>query len=174
MKTLTDPSWVFSAFNYFEFMNAERVMACFDRMKRSAYTPQKYLASTPPLPPSSSPDLAPKRTTLLCYCFGASGAGKATLLRTLSESSPSREAPLRSSRPPTDIRCSPIDPEAQYYLAAQVFDPGHDEEVLSDKTRMQQCDVICWLYNTADEYSFPYILELMVRFFVLTWRSVMY
>lgn len=44
----------------------------------------------------------------------------------------------------------------------QEFGPNVDAEILQNKKRMDQCDVVCLVYDSADVNSFAYVASLVV------------
>jgi mitochondrial Rho GTPase 1 len=51
---------------------------------------------------------------------------------------------------------------AEKYLVMQEFGPNVDAEVLQNRKRMESCDVICLVYDSADVNSFAYVASLLV------------
>jgi Ras family protein T1 len=46
----------------------------------------------------------------------------------------------------------------------QEFGPNLDSEVLQNKKRMDACDLICMVYDSADANSFAYVATLREKF----------
>ncbi len=47
----------------------------------------------------------------------------------------------------------------------QEFGPAFDAEVLQNKKKLDACDLICMVYDSADTNSFAYVAGLRVGFF---------
>jgi Ras family protein T1 len=51
---------------------------------------------------------------------------------------------------------------SEKYLVMQEFGPNLDSEVLQNKKKMELCDLVCMVYDSADANSFAYIANLRV------------
>jgi Ras family protein T1 len=49
-------------------------------------------------------------------------------------------------------------------LVMQEYGPQFDAEILQNKSKMQACDVACFLYDSGDANSFQYVADLQSRF----------
>jgi mitochondrial Rho GTPase 1 len=50
----------------------------------------------------------------------------------------------------------------------QEYGPNFDAEVLQNKKRLDQCDLICMIYDSADANSFAYVANLRVSVNLIT------
>lgn len=51
---------------------------------------------------------------------------------------------------------------AEKYLVMQEVEPKQVSEILSSKKRLDQCDLLCFVYDTSDANSFEYVAALRV------------
>lgn len=51
---------------------------------------------------------------------------------------------------------------AEKYLVMQEVEPSQVAEILSSKKRLEQCDLLCFVYDTSDANSFEYVAALRV------------
>jgi len=51
---------------------------------------------------------------------------------------------------------------AEKYLVMQEVEPNQVAEILSSKKRLDQCDLLCFVYDTSDANSFGYVAALRV------------
>lgn len=52
---------------------------------------------------------------------------------------------------------------AEKYLVMQEVEPKQVSEILSSKKRLDQCDLLCFVYDTSDANSFEYVAALRVK-----------
>ncbi len=52
---------------------------------------------------------------------------------------------------------------AEKYLVMQEVEPNQVSEILSSKKKLDQCDLLCFVYDTSDANSFGYVAALRVR-----------
>lgn len=45
------------------------------------------------------------------------------------------------------------------------YGPQFDIEVLSNKRKLESCDVLCFIYDSNDPHSFAYVANLRVNLF---------
>ena len=43
------------------------------------------------------------------------------------------------------------------------YGPQYDIEVLSNKKKLESCDVLCFIYDSNDPHSFAYVANLRVN-----------
>lgn len=51
---------------------------------------------------------------------------------------------------------------AEKYLVMQEVEEKQVAEILSNKKRLDQCDLLCFVYDTSDANSFEYVAALRV------------
>ncbi|KAI8825154.1 EF hand associated-domain-containing protein [Fimicolochytrium jonesii] len=103
-----------------------------------------------------------QRNVFLCYVFGATGAGKTSLLRS-HVNKPFTERYTPTTRSYSVVNSVEIN-GVEKYLVMQEFGPKFDSEVLQNKKRLEACDVLCFLYDSGDVNSFAYVASLRNRF----------
>ncbi len=52
------------------------------------------------------------------------------------------------------------------------YGPQFDSEILSNRKKLEACDVLCFVYDSSDPHSFAYVAQLRVSFFCLSWVSI--
>lgn len=52
---------------------------------------------------------------------------------------------------------------AEKYLVMQEVESSQVAEILSSKKKLEQCDLLCFVYDTSDANSFEYIYSLRVN-----------
>ena len=52
---------------------------------------------------------------------------------------------------------------AEKYLVMQEIESSQVPEILSSKRKLDQCDLLCLVYDTSDASSFEYVATLRVR-----------
>ncbi|KAJ3019599.1 ERMES complex Ca(2+)-binding regulatory GTPase gem1 [Thoreauomyces humboldtii] len=102
-----------------------------------------------------------QRNVFLCYVFGATGAGKSQLLRSLVNK------PFTDSYDPTTRSYSVVNSVeiggVEKYLVMQEFGPKFDSEILQNRRKLEACDILCFLYDSGDVNSFAYVANLRNR-----------
>lgn len=56
---------------------------------------------------------------------------------------------------------------AEKYLVMQEVESTQVSEILSSKKKLDQCDLLCFVYDTSDANSFEYVSTLRVRTMLL-------
>ena len=102
------------------------------------------------------------RQVFLAYAFGATGSGKTSLLKNFA-GKPFSESYNPTTKPFSVVNSVEIG-GVEKYLVMQEFGPKGDAEVLSNRKKLEACDVICLVYDSSDVNSFAYIANLRVRF----------
>ncbi|KAJ1553094.1 ERMES complex Ca(2+)-binding regulatory GTPase gem1, partial [Nowakowskiella sp. JEL0078] len=98
------------------------------------------------------------RNVFLCYVFGATGSGKTSLLGGLVNKNFS-ETYVPTLKPSSVVNSVEIG-GAEKYLVMQEFGPGFDREVFQNRKLMEACDMLCFVYDSADANSFTYVANL--------------
>ncbi|SMN18749.1 similar to Saccharomyces cerevisiae YAL048C GEM1 Evolutionarily-conserved tail-anchored outer mitochondrial membrane GTPase which regulates mitochondrial morphology [Maudiozyma saulgeensis] len=52
----------------------------------------------------------------------------------------------------------------QYYLILQEFNEFNETDILRDKRKLKECDVLCLTYDSSDPESFSYIIDLFKKY----------
>ncbi|CAJ0823011.1 13734_t:CDS:10, partial [Entrophospora sp. SA101] len=104
-----------------------------------------------------------QRNVFLVYVLGAAGSGKTSLLRAFvnkefvqEHSSTTRTFNVVNS---VEIKGS------EKYLVLQEFGSRYEAEILQNKRKLDNCDLLCFVYDSNDADSFSYIVELRVNHF---------
>ncbi|CAJ0864264.1 5117_t:CDS:10 [Entrophospora sp. SA101] len=99
-----------------------------------------------------------QRNVFLVYVLGAAGSGKTSLLRAFvnkefvqEHSSTTRTFNVVNS---VEIKGS------EKYLVLQEFGSRYEAEILQNKRKLDNCDLLCFVYDSNDADSFSYIVEL--------------
>lgn len=99
-----------------------------------------------------------QRSVFCCYVFGGPKSGKTQLLRSFINNH------FSSSYTPTSKTFSAVNSVeikgAEKYLVIREFGSVNDLDVLKDKSQMELCDVLCYVYDSSDPHSFAYLARL--------------
>lgn len=102
------------------------------------------------------------RDVFLCFVFGAAGSGKSTILRSFVD------LPFEEHYAPTTAGYSVVNSVeingCEKYLVLQECGPSLDAEILQNRRRMDQVDIILMVYDSTDTNSFAYLAGLRERF----------
>jgi len=103
-----------------------------------------------------------QKNVFSCYVFGSRGSGKTALLRGLVNK------PFEKDYIPTTNRfCAVNSVEVngiEKYLVMQEFGSNCETDVLKDKSKLDQADVIVFVYDSSDVNSFAYIAGLRTQY----------
>ncbi|KAJ3338174.1 ERMES complex Ca(2+)-binding regulatory GTPase gem1 [Gonapodya sp. JEL0774] len=103
-----------------------------------------------------------QRNVFLAYVFGATGSGKTSLLRSLA-SKPFNPTYQPTSRPISVVN-SVETGGVEKYLVLTEYPPRQDAEVLGNSRRLEQADVLVWVYDSSDVNSFAYVAGLRKKY----------
>ncbi|RKP17005.1 mitochondrial Rho GTPase [Rozella allomycis CSF55] len=110
------------------------------------------------------------RNTLHCYVFGATGSGKTSLLRRFIGKA------MEDNYTPSTQSYSVVNTAefkgSEKYLIMTEIPPCCDHEYLSNPSKMNACDLICLLYDSADVNSFSYIAQITEQFNLINYPLV--
>lgn len=101
-----------------------------------------------------------QRNVFSCYVFGAPGSGKSSLLKAFVQKPFSEK--YQPTTEPFHVVNSVEMKGAEKYLVMQEVEPRQVSEILSSKKRLDQCDLLCFVYDTSDASSFEYVAALRV------------
>ncbi|KAI8904806.1 EF hand associated-domain-containing protein [Gorgonomyces haynaldii] len=103
-----------------------------------------------------------QRNSFLAYVFGAAGSGKTSLIKSfLGKDYTDNYCP--TNKPYSGVNSVEIN-GAEKYLVMQEFGPNLDAEVLQNRKKMDQCDVVCLVYDSSDVNSFAYVAGLIEKY----------
>lgn len=98
------------------------------------------------------------RTVFNCFVLGSPGCGKTSLLDTFLQRT-YNEIYIPTIHPRTVVNSVELKGGKQHYLILEEL--GQLEPaILANSTRLQQCDVICLVYDSSNPDSFQYLVEL--------------
>ncbi|KNE70213.1 small GTP-binding protein domain [Allomyces macrogynus ATCC 38327] len=97
------------------------------------------------------------RSAFLCYVFGAAGAGKTALLRRFVDK-PVADHYTQTTRPLAVVNAVEVK-GSEVYLVLQEFGSKYESEVLTNRKRLEQCDVALFVYDSSDVNSFAYVAQ---------------
>ncbi|KAA8911120.1 mitochondrial Rho GTPase [Sphaerosporella brunnea] len=103
-----------------------------------------------------------ERTVVLCYVLGSSGCGKSTLLDVfLNKSFNATYHP--TIKPRTAVNSVELQGGKQCYLILEEL--GELEPaILENAARLNECDVVCYAYDSSNPDSFAHVAELRNRY----------
>ncbi|RKO99119.1 hypothetical protein CXG81DRAFT_14979 [Caulochytrium protostelioides] len=103
------------------------------------------------------------RTVFNCLVLGATGAGKTALLRGLIQQ-PFTDKYTPTAEPTRAAVNTVVMHGQEMYLVMQELSPGVASEVLTQRKRLDACDVICLVYDSSDAHSFAYVANLREKY----------
>lgn len=108
------------------------------------------------------------RNVFLCYVVGAAGSGKTSLLRSFL-SKRFRGGELGDvAYEPTSRTMSVVNSVemggGEKYLVLQEFGSKYESEVLRSRKKLEQADVIIYLYDSSDANSFSYVANIREQY----------
>ncbi|KAF1800565.1 P-loop containing nucleoside triphosphate hydrolase protein [Mucor lusitanicus] len=103
-----------------------------------------------------------QRNVFSCYVFGAPGSGKTSLLKAFVHKPFSEK--YQATTEPFHVVNSVEMKGAEKYLVMQEVEPSQVAEILSSKKRLEQCDLLCFVYDTSDANSFEYVAALREKY----------
>ena len=107
-----------------------------------------------------------ERTVFLCYVLGAAQSGKSALLNAFL-SRPFTSTYHPTIKPQTAVNSVELPGGKQCYLILEEL--GELEPaILENQNKLDQCDLLCFTYDSSDPSSFAHILELRQRYPALT------
>ncbi|ABN67419.2 possible rho-like GTPase involved in secretory vesicle transport [Scheffersomyces stipitis CBS 6054] len=105
------------------------------------------------------------RNIFNCFILGAPKSGKSSLLESFLRGSYS-ETYSPTIKPRLCIKDIELRGGKQCYLILEELGV-HESAILENKSRLDQCDVICYAYDSSDPESFQYLVELRDKYSVL-------
>ncbi|KAG2182690.1 hypothetical protein INT44_005670 [Umbelopsis vinacea] len=103
-----------------------------------------------------------QRNVFLCYVFGAPGSGKTSLLKAFVNK------PFSEKYIPTTKSFNVVNSVemkgVEKYLVMQEVGTKNEAEFLSNKKRLDVCDLLCFVYDTSDVSSFEYVAALREKY----------
>jgi Ras family protein T1 len=108
------------------------------------------------------------RNVFLCYVLGATGSGKTSLLRSfVHKGAREGEDSMGPYEPTTKVLSvvNSVEIEgAEKYLVLQEFGSKYESEMLRNTKRVDQADVLIYIYDSSDTNSFSYISNLRQQY----------
>ncbi|ORE09753.1 mitochondrial Rho GTPase [Rhizopus microsporus var. microsporus] len=103
-----------------------------------------------------------QRNVFSCYVFGAPGSGKTSLLKAFVHKPFSEK--YTPTTEPFQVVNSVEMKGAEKYLVMQEVESSRVSEILSNKRKLEQCDLLCFVYDTSDANSFGYVAALREKY----------
>ncbi|KAG5457661.1 MAG: P-loop containing nucleoside triphosphate hydrolase protein [Olpidium bornovanus] len=100
------------------------------------------------------------RNVFQCYVFGAAGSGKTAFLRSFVRKKFS-DAYAPTVRPYSVVNTVEIQ-GCEKHLVLREFGSRFEAEVLASRRKLEQCDLLCFVYDSSDVNSFAYVTNLRV------------
>lgn len=108
-----------------------------------------------------------QRNVFSCYVIGAPGSGKTSLLKAFVQKKFIENSFTdKPTTEPFHVVNSVEMNGSEKYLVMQEVEPNQVSEILSNKKRLDQCDLLCFVYDTSDACSFEYVAALRVGSFI--------
>ncbi|ODQ64320.1 mitochondrial Rho GTPase 1 [Nadsonia fulvescens var. elongata DSM 6958] len=112
------------------------------------------------------------RTVFNCFVLGASASGKSTLLDVFLNK-PFFESYRPTIKPVMAVNSVEMHGGKQCYMILEEL--GELEPaVLENQSRLDECDVLCYTYDSSDPDSFSYLVELRKKFPILDTLPAVY
>ncbi|KAK6456179.1 rho-like GTPase [Scheffersomyces xylosifermentans] len=102
------------------------------------------------------------RNIFNCFILGAPKSGKSSLLESFLRGSYS-ETYSPTIKPRLCIKDIELRGGKQCYLILEELG-DHESAILENQSRLDQCDVICYTYDSSDPESFQYLVELREKY----------
>ncbi|KAI8370546.1 EF hand associated-domain-containing protein [Radiomyces spectabilis] len=103
-----------------------------------------------------------QRNVFSCYVFGAPGSGKTSLMRAFVHKPFSEK--YQPTTEPFQVVNSVEMKGVEKYLVLQEVGAEQEAEILSNKKRLDACDLLCFVYDTSDVNSFGYVASLREKY----------
>ncbi|KAI7856736.1 EF hand associated-domain-containing protein [Circinella umbellata] len=103
-----------------------------------------------------------QRNVFLCYVFGAPSSGKTSLLKAFVNKPFSEK--YQPTIEPFNVVNSVEMKGVEKYLVMEEIGASREAEILSDKQRLEACDLLCFVYDTSDVNSFGYVASLREKY----------
>ncbi|KAI9468531.1 MAG: EF hand associated-domain-containing protein [Benjaminiella poitrasii] len=103
-----------------------------------------------------------QRNVFSCYILGAPGSGKTSLLKAFVHKPFSEK--YQPTTEPFQVVNSVEMKGAEKYLVMQEIETSRVSEILSSKKKLEQCDLLCFVYDTSDASSFEYVALLREKY----------
>ncbi|KAJ9057018.1 ERMES complex Ca(2+)-binding regulatory GTPase gem1 [Entomophthora muscae] len=102
------------------------------------------------------------RSVFMCYVLGGSAAGKSSILRAFVKK-PFQTHHSATLRPFSVVNSVDIH-GAEKYLVLEELGTNHEAAVLQNKRKLEQCDLLCLVYDASDPNSFLHIMHLRTQY----------
>lgn len=102
------------------------------------------------------------RKVFNCFIVGKRGCGKTTLLEMFLGRA-FNEQYERTIKPKMAVNSLELKGGKQYYLILQEFGEIQDSVIENDQ-KLNECDVLCFTYDSSDPESFSYLVETFNRY----------
>ncbi|KAI9489577.1 EF hand associated-domain-containing protein [Zychaea mexicana] len=99
-----------------------------------------------------------QRNVFLCHVFGAPSSGKTSLLKAFVNKPFSEK--YQPTIEPFNVVNSVEMKGVEKYLVMEEIGASREAEILSNKQRLEACDLLCFVYDTSDVNSFGYVASL--------------
>ncbi|KAJ1512098.1 ERMES complex Ca(2+)-binding regulatory GTPase gem1, partial [Coelomomyces lativittatus] len=101
------------------------------------------------------------RSSFLVYVMGAPGSGKTSFLRHFV-GKPFLDTYQHTEQPFTVVNAVDVN-GSEVYLILQEFGSQYEKDILTNKKKMELCDVLCFIYDSSDVNSFSYAAQLVLQ-----------
>lgn len=113
------------------------------------------------------------RNVFMCYVLGGSASGKSSILRAFVNK-PFQADHSPTLRPFSVVNSVDIHGAEKYLVVSphprvadvqlEELGTNHEAAVLQNKRKLEQCDLLCLVYDASDPNSFLHIMHLRVLF----------
>ncbi|KAI0238424.1 ERMES complex Ca(2+)-binding regulatory GTPase gem1 [Massospora cicadina] len=102
------------------------------------------------------------RSVFMCYVLGGSASGKTSILRAFVNK-PFQAHHSATLRPFSVVNSVDIY-GAEKYLVLEELGANHEALVLQNKHKLEQCDLLCLVYDASDPNSFLHLMHLRAQY----------
>eukprot|EP00127_Corallochytrium_limacisporum_P002507 Clim_evm64s128 gene=Clim_evmTU64s128 len=100
------------------------------------------------------------RSVFQAYLFGASGSGKSSMVRALLEK-PFNDKHVSTGKKQSAVNAVSVNGAERYLVLHEIpAENDQDQELIKNHEFMEQCDVVCFLYDINDPHSFEHVAKL--------------
>ncbi|KAI9244890.1 EF hand associated-domain-containing protein [Sporodiniella umbellata] len=103
-----------------------------------------------------------QRNVFSCYVLGAPGSGKTSLLKAFVHK-PFSENYTPTTEPFQVVNSVEMN-GSEKYLVMQEVEHNRVSEILPNQKKLEQCDLLCLVYDTSDANSFGYLASLRKQY----------
>ncbi|KAG1469580.1 hypothetical protein G6F56_003178 [Rhizopus delemar] len=103
-----------------------------------------------------------QRNVFSCYVLGAPGSGKTSLLKAFVHK-PFSENHIPTTEPFQVVNSVEMN-GSEKYLVMQEVEHNRVSEILLNQKKLDQCDLLCLVYDTSDANSFGYLASLRKQY----------